>query len=119
MLPALRYLCLKNIYQYNNNNNNNSDYSNKTNTLQSSIFHPSQYPAESTLLSPLQEFQYTATATLDSNQLYDLTEEMLRVFLQRFIHLERMQLNQITMDESVFKQVHQEYRYRTIIAKLI
>ena len=87
-------------------------------TLQSSIFHPSQYPGELTELSPLQEFQYVDTTTSDIFQLYDWTEEMLRVFLQRFIHLERMQVKLITMEERVFKQIQQEYRYRTIITKL-
>ena len=109
------YFCMYNsyhVYQYNSNSS-----SNKMNRLQSSIFHPSQYPAELILLSPLQEFQYTAPSKFD--KLYDMTEEMLRVFLQRFPHLERMQLTQITMNERVFKQVQQEYRYCTIITKLI
>ena len=110
-LPALRYLCLKNVYQY------NQFYSVKLNIRQSSIFHPGQYPAESTELSPLRTFEYIATSDID--QLYELTEEMLRVFLQRFIHLERMQVKRITMEEKVFQQVQQEYRYRTIITKLI
>ena len=87
------------------------------NRLQSSIFHPSQYPAELTLLSPLQEFQHIATYNF--SELHRMTEEMLRVFLQRFPHLERMQVTRITMEERVFKQIQQEYRYRTIITKLI
>ena len=70
-----------------------------------------------TLLSLFQQLQYTAPSYID--QLPRLTEEMLRVFLQQYPHLERMQVAQITMEEKVVKQIQQEYRYRMFITKFI
>jgi len=103
-LPSLQYLALKYVL-----------FSNKR-----VAFHPDSYPAHPTALSPLKEFTYCD---------YDNTcyyfpfgeEAVIRAFLQRFSSLQQFGIKHCLVEkmQQLFRQLQKEYRYRTIIIKVV
>jgi len=100
-LPNLQYLVLENCFY--------DEPIHGIDMTKNILFQPSNYPADTSVLSPLKEFTWKSHRTIF------FTEEIILTFLQRFPSLELYAVEHVAMNAEEFKQLQREYRYRTII----
>ena len=98
-LPQLNHLIFRNVYAEEEGSNNYS------------LLHPNQYP--SIQLAPLREFAYVGISRYDT--CYHFIQEHVRIFLQRFVSLERLTIRKKAMEDEEISELRQDFRYRTVI----
>jgi len=98
-LPQLEHLIFHNVYRHDGTNCH-------------SVFNL-KYP--SIQLAPLKEFSCTGNDGLLSTNGYSFQQEHIRIFLQRFVSLERLIIQKKAVKTRDLLNLRQEFRYQTVI----